>query len=222
MGLHESPSGASTGMSLHVHRAADAQVLVGGLVDLIDDGGMGADPFAPEVIAVPSRGIERWISQELAQRLGAAPGKVDGIAANLAFPGTVIHTLGPNPKPNVVHDIKSEGLLVSTEKSDAAGQPPQDVPAWMIQAASDQLRTHGELTNRHLLHDIGVRRSSFVCALLARLPDVTVKPDLTRHSGDESTRPTQDVVMSWTDIQTIRHMSTNSRWVDRPHHNVSR
>jgi hypothetical protein len=50
------------------------------------------------------------------------------------------------------------------------------VPAWMIQIAWEWLTTHGTLTNRHLLADDGlnVKRSSFVCALLARLPGVGV------------------------------------------------
>jgi hypothetical protein len=46
----------------------------------------------------------------------------------------------------------------------------------MIQIAWEWLLAHGTLTNRHLLDKDGlnVKRSSFVCALLARLPDVQV------------------------------------------------
>ncbi len=45
-----------------------------------------------EVVAVPTRGIERWLSQRLAGRLGSAPGRGDGVCANLdfPFPGTLI------------------------------------------------------------------------------------------------------------------------------------
>jgi hypothetical protein len=41
----------------------------------------------------------------------------------------------------------------------------------MIQIAWERLQSHGRLTNRYLLADEGlnVERSSFVCALLARL-----------------------------------------------------
>jgi exodeoxyribonuclease V gamma subunit len=49
-----------------------------------------ADPLAPEWIAVPSVGMRRWLSLELARHLGAAePHGGDGVAANLtyAFPG---------------------------------------------------------------------------------------------------------------------------------------
>jgi exodeoxyribonuclease V gamma subunit len=43
------------------------------------------DPFAPELIAVPTRGIERWITQRTATEL-AARGVGDGISANIGFP----------------------------------------------------------------------------------------------------------------------------------------
>ncbi len=43
------------------------------------------DPFAGEVVAVPTKGIERWLTQRIASRMGRlAPG--DGICANVAFP----------------------------------------------------------------------------------------------------------------------------------------
>ncbi len=46
----------------------------------------------------------------------------------------------------------------------------------MIELAWDWLVAHGTLTNRHLLATGGlnVKRSSLVCALLARLPGVRV------------------------------------------------
>jgi len=47
----------------------------------------------------------------------------------------------------------------------------------MIQIAYDWLRAHGTLTNRFLVATDGlnVKRSSFVCELLARLPGVHVE-----------------------------------------------
>jgi hypothetical protein len=79
-------------------------------------------------------------------------------------------------KPNVVYEITPDGVWVETLKSSAEGRPPQLVPAWMIQVAWDWLQSRGTLTNRHLLATDGlnVKRSSFVCALLARLPEVEV------------------------------------------------
>ena len=45
-----------------------------------------ADPFAPEVVAVPTRGMERWLTQRMSAVLGARPGHADGICANVVFP----------------------------------------------------------------------------------------------------------------------------------------
>jgi exodeoxyribonuclease V gamma subunit len=69
---------------LHVHRAERADHLVDALSALLAD--PLPDPFAPEVIAVPTRGIERWLTQRLSTGLGAQPGRADGVCANVEFP----------------------------------------------------------------------------------------------------------------------------------------
>jgi exodeoxyribonuclease V gamma subunit len=69
---------------LHVHRAERADALVGALGALLAE--PPADPFAPEVVAVPTRGIERWVAQRLSGGLGASPGRGDGVCANVEFP----------------------------------------------------------------------------------------------------------------------------------------
>jgi exodeoxyribonuclease V gamma subunit len=38
------------------------------------------------VISVPTRGVERWLTQRLSGRLGASPGRADGVCANVEFP----------------------------------------------------------------------------------------------------------------------------------------
>ncbi len=43
-----------------------------------------ADPFAAEVVAVPAKGVERWIAQRLSHVLGTPTG--DGVCANVDFP----------------------------------------------------------------------------------------------------------------------------------------
>jgi len=70
---------------LIVHRAERADRLVEALgsvlVTPLDD------PFTSEIVSVPSRGIERWLTQQLSNVLGASgPGRGDGICANLEFP----------------------------------------------------------------------------------------------------------------------------------------
>lgn len=71
-------------MALHIHRSERADLLVGGLARLLAD--PPSDPFTADVVAVPSRGVERWIAQSLAASLGARPGHDDGVAANILFP----------------------------------------------------------------------------------------------------------------------------------------
>jgi exodeoxyribonuclease V gamma subunit len=69
---------------LHVHRAERADGLVDALAALLKE--PPADPFAPELIAVPTRGMERWLTQRLSTGLGVSPGRADGICANVEFP----------------------------------------------------------------------------------------------------------------------------------------
>jgi exodeoxyribonuclease V gamma subunit len=68
---------------LHIHRAERADGLVGAVGGLLAR--PPADPFAPEVVAVPTRGMERWLTQQLSAKLGAAAGRSDGVCANVAF-----------------------------------------------------------------------------------------------------------------------------------------
>src|SRR4051812_37880307 len=69
---------------LHLHRAERADGLVGALSALLAE--PLADPFAAELVAVPTRGMERWLTQQLSAGLGAAPGRGDGVCANVGFP----------------------------------------------------------------------------------------------------------------------------------------
>lgn len=66
-----------------VHRAERADRLIAPLAEVL--AATPADTLVPDVIAVPSRGVERWLSQQLALSLGAT-GADDGVAANIEFP----------------------------------------------------------------------------------------------------------------------------------------
>ena len=48
--------------------------------------------MTPEVVSVPTRGIERWLTQRLSMHLGARESRQDGVCANIAFPfpGTLV------------------------------------------------------------------------------------------------------------------------------------
>ena len=71
-------------MTLYLHRAERADRLVTALGDLLSI--PLPDPFATEIISVPTPGVERWLSQGLAQRLGAAPDRSDGVCVGVDFP----------------------------------------------------------------------------------------------------------------------------------------
>jgi exodeoxyribonuclease V gamma subunit len=69
---------------LHVHHASRADRLVAALADVLAV--PPDDPFTAEVVAVHSRGQERWLAQQLALRLGSSTDRADGVCATLDFP----------------------------------------------------------------------------------------------------------------------------------------
>ncbi|MGV9859898.1 exodeoxyribonuclease V subunit gamma [Gordonia sp. NPDC003425] len=78
---------------LFLHRAERSDTLADALADVLAE--PLSDPMCAEIVAVPARGVERWLQQHLARRLGCgerAGGGVgsrhdmaDGIAANIDF-----------------------------------------------------------------------------------------------------------------------------------------
>jgi len=69
---------------LQIHRAERADGLVAALGTILAE--PLEDAFAPEVVAVATRGTERWLTQRLSSGLGASAGRGDGICANIDFP----------------------------------------------------------------------------------------------------------------------------------------
>jgi exodeoxyribonuclease V gamma subunit len=69
---------------LQIHRAERADRLADGLADTLK--APLHDPFTPEVVAVLTRGIERWLIQRLSTQLGTSGDKRDGVCANVEFP----------------------------------------------------------------------------------------------------------------------------------------
>ncbi|WP_370291188.1 exodeoxyribonuclease V subunit gamma [Nocardioides sp.] len=70
-------------MTLHLHRAPRTDQLADGLGELLAT--PLDDPFAEEVVVVPARGVERWLTQRLSHRLGAGPRGGDGVCAGVRF-----------------------------------------------------------------------------------------------------------------------------------------
>lgn len=88
----------------------------------------------------------------------------------------VIQTLS-NKRTNWMTSFDRRGVWVETERSRARASGPQLVPAWMIVVAWEQLCKNGTLSHIELLDYLNVKRSAFVCALLAQFPDVVVVQD---------------------------------------------
>lgn len=71
-------------MPLHIRRAERADILADALAARLAV--PQPDPFAAEVVAVPAKGVERWLTQRLSAVLGVSAGGRDGVAANIRFP----------------------------------------------------------------------------------------------------------------------------------------
>jgi exodeoxyribonuclease V gamma subunit len=69
---------------LHVHRSERADALVEPLAALLAT--PPDDAFAPDVVAVPTRGVERWLAQRLSHHLGRGGDGEAGVCANVTFP----------------------------------------------------------------------------------------------------------------------------------------
>ncbi len=95
-------------MTLRLHRSERADRLVDGLAAVL--GVPPSDPFTPEVVAVPARGVERWLTQRLAHRLGES-GNQDGVAANIDF----------RPPARLVRDVVTAARGRSGEPGDDPG-----------------------------------------------------------------------------------------------------
>ena len=86
-------------MTLHLHHATTTGLLADALGDLLAE--PLPDPFAEEVVVVPAKGVERWLTQRLSHRLGVGA-RGDGVCAGVRF---------LNPRSLVA-------LLTGTERDD--------------------------------------------------------------------------------------------------------
>ena len=70
-------------MSLRIHRAERTDLLADALAGLLAT--PLDDPFAEELVVVPARGVERWLTQRLSHRLGVGARGGDGVCAGVRF-----------------------------------------------------------------------------------------------------------------------------------------
>jgi hypothetical protein len=159
--------------------------LTGGLVNNVEAAvmlrGTAADEpirtaweFGESLWADPRRSVWSRVDEGAPDEETFPPELYAQLVAAVAANQQAFLTLGPTPKRNLVHEVTPAGPYVETDASRAKGNLPQLIPAWMFTLAWDYLRTHGQLSNRYLLatEGLNVKRSSAVCAILARLQGV--------------------------------------------------
>ncbi len=150
---------------LHLHRAERADRLADALASSLSS--PPADPFTPEVISVPTRGMERWLTQRISAQLGATASRRDGICANVEFPfpgrligGAVALASGVDPDDDPWPPERSVWPLLAVLE-ECAGEP------WLerIEAHVGDRRRFGRL---RLIADLfdhyGVRRPAMLRA----------------------------------------------------------
>lgn len=80
--------------------------------------------------------------------------------------GDEIETLSIKRR-NRIAGIDRTGVWVETARSNERGSGPQLVPAWMVATAWKRLCARGEISQVEVLNELNVKRSAFVCALIA-------------------------------------------------------
>jgi exodeoxyribonuclease V gamma subunit len=119
---------------LHVHRSERSDALVAPLADVLAE--PPDDPFTPDVVAVPTRGIERWLAQRLSHRLGV-PGPAGASSSGAGICANV--------------DFSSPSRLVASAVTAVTGVEPDDDPwrrARLVWPVLDLL--DGTARERHL------------------------------------------------------------------------
>ncbi len=170
---------------LYLHRSERADGLLGPLAEVLTE--PLSDPFESEVICVPTRGIERWISQGLAAYVGASEGRSDGVSANIEFP--------------------PPGALVSAIVSRASGRDPKTDP-WIngqiLWALLDAIDTNMHADWMHLVADQvraseqrgasnRVRTARYVANLFSRYHEL--RPSMVRSwAQGREVGPTEEVL----------------------------
>ncbi|WP_185994386.1 exodeoxyribonuclease V subunit gamma [Nocardioides campestrisoli] len=118
-------------MPLHLHRATSTAQLADELGGLLST--PLPDPFEQEVVVVPVKGMERWLTQRLSHRLGAGAGRADGVCAGVRF-------LAPS---------SLVGLLLGRERDDPWA--PDQLVWPLLEVVDESLGERGfEALTRHL------------------------------------------------------------------------
>ena len=142
--------------AMHLHRSNRTERLVDALLGVVSRPAQGADPMTAECVVVQSRGMERWLSMELAQRLG--------VWANAEF-----------PFPRTLLERVCDAVLGPVESAAGAGgsgAEPRRL-GWAVAAVLPGLlgRPEFEPLQRYLKDDPGGSRRLSLASRIARLFD---------------------------------------------------
>ncbi|TPV93586.1 MAG: exodeoxyribonuclease V subunit gamma [Myxococcales bacterium FL481] len=135
---------------MYVHRSNRGEPLVGALADIVRT--PVAAPLVPECIVVQSRGIERWLGNELAKRLGA------WCNPDFCYPRTLLERLSTAPNPSVADARRFEPETLMWSIAELLQAPLLDDPRCV------PLR-------RYLADDPGNRRRLALAARIAAVFD---------------------------------------------------
>ena len=151
------------GAPMHVHQSNRMEALVAILADEVARPGPDADPLVPETIAVQGRGMERWLSIELSQRLG--------VWANAWF-----------PFPRRLIERAFDSVLGASGVEAALFEP--DALRWSIAALMPELIEREEFAPlaRSLASDDSSLRRLQLAGRIAEVFDryVTYRPEMIR------------------------------------------
>ncbi|WP_439028945.1 exodeoxyribonuclease V subunit gamma [Gordonia terrae] len=99
---------------LILHRAERTDTLADALAEVLSS--PLRDPMRAEIVSVPVAGVERWLAQHLARRLGSGTTGSDGVAANIDF-------TGPGRLADAVAAAVTDGTRLQTATRSSASEP---------------------------------------------------------------------------------------------------
>jgi exodeoxyribonuclease V gamma subunit len=142
---------------VHLYSADRAGPLAERLADVVSQD--RGDPMTAEWLAVPTEGMRRWVTLELAKHLGATgPGTEDGVAANFvrALPGTLRSKVlaaadAGEPDPWQI-DRMVWPLLEVFEEAERSGATPEFTRIARGASRVTRVRVLADLFDRYHLH----------------------------------------------------------------------
>jgi exodeoxyribonuclease V gamma subunit len=149
---------------VHLYSADRAEPLARKLAEVLAEDPL--DPMQAEWLAVPTAGMRRWLTLELARYLGASgPGTGDGIAANFTavLPGALRNTVLEAGSPDDVDPWQLDRMVwqlldVYDELADGGGEPAFTGLAGGASRFT-RARTVADLFDRYHLHRPGMVRA---------------------------------------------------------------